>query len=77
MARLEDIESELKEIKEILFGRKEEGEEDGLCKKVKDMHNEFVFFKRIYKVLMVFLTAILLSLVGILLDLIFKHLTFK
>jgi len=72
MARLENIESDLKEIKRILYGGVEEGEEDGLCKKVKDMHEQFVFFRRIYKVLMIFVTATLITLSGILLNLTFK-----
>ena len=72
MARLENIESDLKEIKRILYGGVEEGEEDGLCKKVKDMHEQFVFFRRIYKVLMIFVTATLITLIGILLNLAFK-----
>jgi len=72
MARLENIESDLKEIKRILYGGVEEGEEDGLCKKVKDMHEQFVFFRRIYKVLMIFVTATLITLIGILLNLTFK-----
>jgi len=72
MARLENIESDLKEIKRILYGGVEEGEEDGLCKKVKDMHKQFVFFRRIYKVLMIFVTATLITLIGILLNLTFK-----
>ena len=72
MARLENIESDLKEIKRILYGGVEEGEEDSLCKKVKDMHEQFVFFRRIYKVLMIFVTATLITLIGILLNLTFK-----
>jgi hypothetical protein len=66
MERLEIIENDLKDIKRILYGGVEEGEEDGLCKKVKDMHAEFLFFRRIYRVLMFFVASILLILLGIL-----------
>jgi hypothetical protein len=66
-----DEKARIEKIERVLFGGTI-GEEDGLCKKVKEMHEDFVFFSRVYKVFMFFVSVIFITLIGIILNLLFK-----
>jgi hypothetical protein len=67
--RLDKIEKRLGEIERILFG--EEKDKAGMYSKVKEIYEQFVFFKRIYKVVMWYLSLSTIALIGILLHLVF------
>jgi len=71
MARLDEIENELKELKEqvayfkkILFGDTETNSK-GECQKTKEMYDEFKFFSRIYKVFMFIISTAVVVIIGI------------
>ena len=61
---MEKLSKDLDKCKETLYGDEDHGQE-GLVKQFSDLYKDFIFYRRIWKVLAVFLTAVILAVIGI------------